>query len=66
MAPGKGPRPTAATKKIAQISSEIDRNRLRVALAALRSKPEPTTLPAARMPRGSPMSVASTLPHSAT
>src|SRR5688572_25713671 len=64
-APGNGPRPTAATKNTAQISSEMLRSRLSTAMAALRSIAERTTLRAAHKPSGRPMKSAITLPQSA-
>jgi len=65
-APGNGPRPTAATNRIAQISSEMLRKTLRTPIALLRKIFEWVTELAASKPSGSPTIVASTLPHSAT
>ena len=63
-APGNGPRPTAETKKIAQISSEILRRTLRMPSAQSRIGAEPLMLRAARIPSGRPIIEASTVPRS--
>ena len=64
-APGNGPNPTADTKNIAQISSDMLRSTLRIPSAVSLTIVGLFKLRAARMPSGSPMIEAITVPQSA-